>query len=133
MNFRRICFLTFFILAWIASAQTDMPKTETVKGWISEEQCAKSQARTGVSKGTNPDCARDCVARGKKIAFIDPAGKRVLVIANQDTAKDNLGDYVEITGEVGTAGATLRIDSIQLLKKGKSASHAPVKKDSTDS
>ncbi len=64
--------------------------------------------------------------------FIDPAGKRVRVIANQDAAKDNLGDYVEITGEVDTAGATRRIDSIKLLKKRQSASHAPVKKDGTD-
>lgn len=121
MILRKLAFVVCLFFCWTASAQTEAAKPETVKGWISDEQCARSQARQGVYKGTNPDCVRDCVARGKKIVLIDPAGKRILVIANQDAAKNNLGDYVEINGAVDAAAGTLQINSIQLLKKGKSS------------
>lgn len=119
MPVRKSAALVFLLFSWTAWPQTDALKSETVKGWISDEQCARSQARGGVYKGTNPDCVRDCAARGKKIVLIDPAGKRILVIANQDAAKNNLGDYVEIKGEIDSTAGTLQVDSIQLLKKGK--------------
>lgn len=121
MFIRKLAWVLCLLFCCTAWAQTDAAKPETVKGWISDEQCARSQARDGVYKGTNPDCVRDCVARGKKIVLIDPAGKRILVIANQDAAKNNLGDYVEIKGALDASAGTLQIDSIQLLKKGKSS------------
>lgn len=119
MLVRKLACVACLFFCWTAWAQTGAAKLETVKGWISDEQCARSQAREGVYKGTNPDCLRDCVARGKKIVLIDPAGKRILVIADQDAAKNNLGDYVEIKGAVDAAAGSLQVDSIQLLKKGK--------------
>jgi len=121
MLVRRLALVLCLLFCWTASAQTVAPKSETLKGWISDEQCARSQARQGVYKGTNPDCVRDCVARGKKVVLIDPTGKRILVIANPDAAMTNLGDYVEIKGAVNAEAGTLQIDSIQLLKKGKSS------------
>jgi len=121
MIVRKFASLMCFVFCCTAWAKAAPAKSETIKGWISDEQCARSQARDGVYKGTNPECVRDCVRNGKKIVLIDPAGKRVLVIANQDAAKNDLGDYVEIKGEVNSAAGTLQIDSIELLKKGKSS------------
>ena len=49
---------------------------------------------------------------------IDPAGKRVLVLANQGAGKDHLGDYGEITGQVDTKAQTVHVDSVKFLEKG---------------
>jgi hypothetical protein len=72
----------------------------TIQGWISDEQCARGRASSGVYTGTNPECAKQCVAEGAKIVLIVPDQKRVLIVANQAAAKGNVGDYVEVTGEV---------------------------------
>src|SRR5579863_5721173 len=98
----------FFILAVGASLATialaipprATSKTEVVRGWLSDEQCAKGRAEGGTYTATNPSCAKECVAKGKKIVLVDPRGKRILVISNPEIAKKNVGDEVEITGHL---------------------------------
>jgi hypothetical protein len=91
---------------------------EVLRGWLSDEQCAKGRAESGVFTGTNPDCAKKCVKEGKKIVFIEPEAKRVLTLANQEAGKSQVGDYVEITGEVDAKSATIHADSVKFLEKG---------------
>jgi hypothetical protein len=128
MRFCRIVFLAFLIFNLPAFSQSSAQKSEILKGWLSDEHCASSKAREGIYEATNPDCARECVAKGYKIVLIDPKQKRILVISNQSAATENLGDYVEIQGEIDSSAGTLQIDSIKLLKKGKSAPSTSGKK-----
>jgi hypothetical protein len=82
----------FHVLAVIllAFAQTPAPKTETIRGWLSDEHCAGSKARDGIYAATNPERAKECVAKGYKIVLIDPKQKRILLVSDQDMARQNL-------------------------------------------
>jgi len=99
-----------------------------VRGWLSDESCAGGRASSGTYTGTNPDCAKKCVHEGKKIVLVDPDHKRLLTIANQDAARERVGDYVEINGELDEQARSLRIDSMKLLEKGGAMCDVPAKK-----
>lgn len=101
-----------------------------LRGWLSDESCAGGRATSGMYTGTNPDCAKKCVGEGKKIVLVDPDHKRLLTIANQDIAKERVGDYVEISGDLDEGNRTLRIDSLKLLEKGRAMCDVPAKKKS---
>ena len=103
-------------------------ENQVLRGWISDEGCAPGRARGGVYTGTNPDCAKRCVSEGKKMMFVDPDHKRLLVIVNQEAAKENIGDYVEISGEVDKESKTLQIAALKLIEKGRAMCDLPKKK-----
>ena len=121
MNAPRI--ISLFALFLCASLALAIPPqnsniTETLRGWLSDETCAKGRAGGGTYTATNPRCAKECVSKGKKIVLVDPVGKRVLVLSNQDIGKNNVGDYVEIFGQVDAKAMTLHADSLKFLEKG---------------
>jgi hypothetical protein len=96
-----------------------------IRGWLSDEGCARGRAQSGTFTATNPDCAKDCVAKGKKIVLIDPERKMIFVIVNQDLAKKNVGDYVEIAGHMDVQAKTVRVDSLKLLETGTATCDRP--------
>ena len=125
------CGITLAGLRLSAGPPRNAPRAEEVlRGWLSDEQCAKARAQSGTYTGTNPDCAKECVRKGKKIVLIDPAGKRVLVLANQDAGKDHVGDYVEITAQVDAKAQTVHADSVKFLEKGAAMCEAKPRKSS---
>src|SRR5579863_7697628 len=93
-------------------------QANTIRGWLSDEGCASGRASGGVYTGTNPDCAKECVAKGAKIVLIVPDQKRILQIANQDAARNHIGDYVEVTGDMDQPAKTLHIDALTMITKG---------------
>jgi Mg-chelatase subunit ChlD len=102
--------------AVVGLAQRSAPQSEpAIRGWLSDEGCARGRAQSGTFTATNPDCAKECVAKGKKIVLIDPERKMIFVIVNQDLAKKNVGDYVEIAGHMDLQAKTVRVDSLKLL------------------
>ncbi|HVM75638.1 MAG TPA: hypothetical protein VMT75_08345 [Candidatus Saccharimonadales bacterium] len=117
--FRRVSLssLAVTLFAFAVFAQTPTSKTETIRGWISDEHCAGSKARDGVYAATNPECTKECVGKGYKAVLIDPKGKRVLVITDQEMAKKSLGDYVEVIGVVDAQASTIKPESIRFLEK----------------
>jgi hypothetical protein len=112
----------------LAFPPSGSPQPEVLRGWLSDEQCANGRAQSGAFTGTNPDCAKKCVNEGKKIVLVDPEGKRVLVLVNQEIGKSHIGDYVEITGEVDAKGMTIHADSLKFLEKGAAMCGAKPKK-----
>jgi hypothetical protein len=120
-----------FVFAWIATAhqRTNLQST-TLRGWLSDESCAGGRASSGLYTGTNPDCAKKCVREGKKIVLVDADHKRLLTIANQHTAMERVGDYIEISGDLDEQAKTVRIDSLKLLEKGRAMCDVPTKKKS---
>jgi len=117
--------LVFLMPTWMFAGGKSV-----LRGWLSDESCAGGRAGSGVYTGTNPDCAKKCVSEGKKIVFVDPDRKRLLSIANPDLAKERVGDYVEISGDLDEETKTLRIDSLKLLEKGRAMCDVPAKKKS---
>jgi hypothetical protein len=115
--------LVFLMPTWVSAGGKSV-----LRGWLSDEGCAGGRAKSGLYTGTNPDCAKKCVSEGKQIVFVDPDRKRLLSVANQEVAKESVGDYVEISGEVNEERKTLRVDSLKLLEKGRAMCDVPAKK-----
>jgi hypothetical protein len=90
---------------------------ESIRGWISDEGCARGHASGGTFTGTNPDCARKCILNGARTVLIDSNHKRVLLVGNPAVLKENIGDYVEIQGALDS-GSNLHVDSFKLIEKG---------------
>jgi hypothetical protein len=103
------------------------PTKEVVQGWLSDSNCAKERATVGTYTATNADCAKECVAQGKKIVLIDPDHKKIVDIANQDAVKNHVGDYVELTGSTD-AKDVLHVDSLKFLDKNRAMCGVPEKK-----
>jgi hypothetical protein len=121
------------ITSWLASATvTPGGQVRPVRGWLSDEQCARGRASGGVYTGNNPDCARQCVAKGAKIVLILPDQKQLLTVANQDAARKNIGDYVEVTGDIDQQSKTVHIDSLTMITQGRAKCDRPSSKKSSE-
>jgi hypothetical protein len=96
-----------------------------IRGWLSDEQCARARAESGAFTATNPKCAKECVAKGKRIVLIDPDQKRIFAITNQTLARKNVGDYVEISGQIDVGAKTIRIASLKMLAAGTATCDRP--------
>jgi hypothetical protein len=84
-----------------ASSLLARPDTETLRGWLSDEQCAKGRAESGKFTAANPDCAHKCVGEGKKVVLVDPVSKRVLTLMDQVEAKKKSGQLCRNFGHGG--------------------------------
>lgn len=125
----RSAVIPFAVFSLLTPTPQSAVGKSVLRGWLSDG-CAGGRAKSGLYTGTNPDCAKRCVSEGKKIVFVDPDHKRLLSIANQDIAKERVGDYVEISGDLDEQAKTLRIDSLKLLEKGRAMCDVPAKKKS---
>jgi hypothetical protein len=105
----------------VAALQAPSPSGAVVRA----EGCARGRASGGVYTGTNPECARECVALGKKIVLIDPVAKTILNIGNQDAGKKNISDYVEATEVLNPQTKTFQINSLKMLAAGKATCELP--------
>ena len=123
--------VAFFALGLLIAVKPSSSADKTMlRGWLSDEGCAGGRASSGTYTGTNPDCAKKCVREGKRIVLVDPDHKRLLTIANQDAARERVGDYVEINGELDQQAKSLHIDSLKLLEKGSAMCDVSKKKKS---
>jgi hypothetical protein len=118
------------VLLLIAYASAGTPvsttsETKIIRGYLSDEQCAGGRASSGVFTGTSPRCAKECVAKGRKIVLVDPEAKQLLKIDNQSAALKNVGDYVEIKGGFNSRTKLLHIDSLHLISTGVAACERP--------
>ncbi len=120
--------LLLFLALTGLNAPTADAAGSALRGWLSDEGCARGRASDGVYTGTNPDCARQCVAKGAKIVLILPEEKCLLIVENQGAAKSNVGNYVEVSGSINSQAATIHIDSLKLIEAGKAMCGIPPKK-----
>lgn len=110
------------IVLWVSTSlglsQNKSGHDTVLQGWLSDEKCARGRASSGIYTATGPRCAKECVAAGKKIVFIDPNAKRILLIANQAVARKYVGDHVEITGSLDPQAKSIHVASLKMLEKG---------------
>jgi|SRR5450631_517892 len=123
---RRFLLALVLVLAVGGLAQQTLRPPETaIRGWPSDEGCARGRSESGTFTATNPQCAKECVAKGKKIVLIDPDRKMIFEIANQSLAKRNIGDYVEIAGQMDLQAKTVRIATLKMLRRGNASCERP--------
>jgi hypothetical protein len=122
--------ILLILIVYASAADKTSPSAEskTIRGWLSDESCANARASSGKFTGTNPDCAKECVAKGKKIVLIDPEAKQVVKIETQESARDYIGDYVEIKGALSSQTQMLHIDSLRKLSTGVTECERPTLK-----
>src|SRR6185312_10267713 len=127
MNMKPVGYLAIVLWMFATLGLAESGQPTVLQGWLSDEQCARGRASSGVYTGTNPQCANECVAKGKKIVFVDPAARRILLIANQDAAKAHIGDRVEITGSLEPQAKSIHVVSLKMLEKGAAMCARPTK------
>jgi len=127
-SLRSLLLLFAAVLVPVIGSQRTSAGATTIKGWISDAGCARGRASGGIFTGTNPECAKKCIASGAKMVLIVPDQRILLTIANPGPAKANIGDFVEVTGSVEAGTKTLHIDSLKLITKGVAMCAAPAKK-----
>lgn len=117
------------VLILFLRCDSGLAQARTIRGWLSDEACGRHRDKgEHPYTGTNANCAKRCVASGKKAILISPDEKKILDIVNQDAAMGNIGNYVEITGTVDTEKQNIYIDSLTMITKGVSMCKAKPKK-----
>jgi hypothetical protein len=125
----RFSFAAILFAAICTLAQSPRTTSATViRGWLSDEDCARGRAESGVFTATSPRCAKECVAKGKKIVLIEPERKMIFDISNQQVARKNVGDYVEIAGSINLNAKTVSIGSMKMLTRGTASCSRPALK-----
>jgi hypothetical protein len=74
---RLVAFPILIILIGYASAGDQASRSaenKTIRGWLSDEMCAKGRASSGVFTGTNPMCAKECVWPENSVARFSGQG-----------------------------------------------------------
>lgn len=101
--------------ALLCSAGSSASASRTIRGWFSDESCARQKVDAGKIEPTKADCARKCVEKGIKLAFISETDKKLFIVSNPENYKTNIGSYVELTGTTNDADQTVHIDSVKKL------------------
>jgi len=109
---------TLLLLTACAAAADDL------KGWVSDEQCARARERSGTYTATNPECARKCVGEGKAVVLVSEELKKVFAIENPDTLKSQVGNLVQVSATTDKSGA-LHIEKVQFLETGRAMCGRP--------
>lgn len=120
--------LAAVLLPILTSQTVRAGDSTTIKGWISDETCASGRANGGIFTGTNPECAKKCITSGAKTVLIVPDQKVLLTIDNPAAAKENIGNFVEVTGNVDAKTKAVHIVNLKLLTKGVAMCGLPAKK-----
>lgn len=100
-----ICFafsLLFFLVAAVLAADTT-----SVKGYVSDSQCAAK----GASE-SHAACMNKCIAKGAKYVIVTDGDKKVLTVDNADALKGHEGHHVTATGKV--TGDSIHVDSVSM-------------------
>ncbi len=79
----------------------------------------------GCTPGTNPECAKQCVAKGAKIVLIVPRPEAVAEYYKSRDRERNIGDYVEVTGMMNQQANSVHIDSLKMLTEGRAKCDLP--------
>jgi hypothetical protein len=104
-----ICFAlcALFITVALVSA-SDMGKSETVKGWVTDSACGAKGANAAAM-----ECTKKCLSKGAKMVVVTDGDQKVLMVDNPDALKDHVGHHVAVTGEV--KGDSIHVDSAKML------------------
>jgi hypothetical protein len=83
----------------------------TMNGYISDAMCGAKHA------GTDPACAKKCLAGGEKPVFVDEAKKQVWAIDNPDSVKNAWGKHVALKVTADASAKSVHVDSVSVLDK----------------
>jgi hypothetical protein len=117
-----------FFAASLALAGDSEPATQSVTwtGWFSDFDCASGRVASGIIAATNPDCAKQCIAKGAAPVFISEQAKALFQVKAYPKLVDDLGYHVEVQAKVDTEAKTIEILQVKRLEyQGASCGRPP--------
>lgn len=81
--------------------------TVTVSGWVTDSSCGAKGAHAGAV-----ECAKKCIAAGKKVVFVDDKEKKVWAVSNPEILKGHEGEHVDIDAHVNADTNTVDIQKV---------------------
>jgi hypothetical protein len=85
-----------------------MQKEATVKGWISDSECAAH----GVKNCSN----KEHVANGAKLVVVSDKDGKIYTVTNPDTVAEHQGHHVKVKGEVDESARTIAVANVAMLR-----------------
>jgi len=85
-----------------------MQKTATMKGWISDSECA--------AHGVKNCSSKEHVANGAKLVVVTDTGGEIYTVTNPDTVADHQGHHVKVDGELDESAKTITVAKVEMLK-----------------
>ncbi len=83
----------------------------TVKGWVSDTECA--------AHGDKKCANKDHIKMGSKLALVTDGDNKIWTVENPDKLADHQGHYVQVKGVANPEAATIRVETASLLPEPK--------------
>ena len=106
-----IATLAVALLFSITALAGEKGKVVTVKGWVSDTECAAH----GDKKCSN----KDHIKMGFKLALVTDGDNKIWTVENPDKLADHQGHYVQVKGIANPEAATIRVETASLLPEPK--------------
>ena len=98
-----------FAMFAVAAGASD--KTTNINGWVSDTMCGAKHAQAG-----GEACAKKCIERGAKIAFVSDSDKSVWAVDNPDALAGHEGHHVTIAAHVDKDKKSVHVESVSMMK-----------------
>ena len=85
-----------------------MKKTATVKGWVSDSECAAEGVRNCSNK--------EHVANGAKLVIVSERDGKVYTVNNPESVAEHQGHHIKVNGEIDESGKTITVAKLTMLK-----------------
>jgi len=108
---KRIGILLISLLVFALAAYAGQTaKTETLKGWVSDSECAAH----GDKKCSN----KQHVADGSKLVIVTDGDNKIWTVTNPSTVADHQGHYIQVKATTDPATSTITVQKVKMLKEG---------------
>lgn len=89
--------------------------TVTWNGWLSDKGCAETRVKADVVTPNGTICVKKCLDEGATPVFVNPQTRTLYELKDHPTFKDDVGFYLEVTGEVDERARTIAVRSVKRL------------------
>jgi hypothetical protein len=96
--------LALVVCSWSLWA---VPKNQSWSGWISDSKCGAKGANAA-----HAACAKKCIGAGEKPVLVTDQDGKIVSIDNPDAVAAEVGQHVELSGAMTSAGA-LHVEKVQ--------------------
>ena len=104
------------VAAPLAATPAGWSAPVVLTGWISDINCAAPRVARGEFGPNGPECVKRCLLKGVKAVFVSEDAKAMYELASYESAKDDVGYHMEITGVLDPAGKVLSVVSTKRLE-----------------
>jgi len=106
-----IATLAAALLFSITAMAGEKGKAVTVKGWVSDTECAAH----GDKKCSN----KDHIKMGSKLALVTDGDNKIWTVENPDKLAEHQGHYVQVKGNANAEASTIKVASVSILPEPK--------------